>query len=398
MRQHMLELLNLQGFWVDGFTVEPAQLIVKLRSPRQTALCQRCGQWSRRIHQIHARRVKHTRWGQRLVGLVITRRRFWCRACGRPFTEALPGIDRQRSTPAYRDSLVEALRRQSFSYVVEKTQSSPNVLYRVLHKATAAPINWAAQGSGLTIGLDEHSYRGRHLVTGLTNITAKKLLGLGTGDSQAELRRLLQGAEQADIVEVCMDMRLGYRTVVEELLPHTRIVADKYHVIAAANRVVDELRRIIVNDRRHCRRLLLTGRERLRPDQREKLEKLFRDYRPFPTLYQSYLVKEKVRMMYGAARRTEAARRLEDIIMLCETGDTRYLKTFGRTLRLWREQILNHFDRRSTNAFTEGVNTKIKMIKRMSFGFRNVHHYIAKVMLAFLPLAVALATLNHHTV
>jgi len=38
------------------------------------------------------------------------------------------------------------------------------------------------------------------------------------------------------------------------------------------------------------------------------------------------------------------------------------------------------------------------MIKRVSFGFRNIDHYIAKVMLAFTPLTIAIATLNHHTI
>ncbi|MDF1497926.1 MAG: transposase [Patescibacteria group bacterium] len=59
----------------------------------------------------------------------------------------------------------------------------------------------------------------------------------------------------------------------------------------------------------------------------------------------------------------------------------------------WKEYILNYFNNFSTNAFTEGCYTKVKMIKRMPFGFRNIENYIAKVMLAFAPLLY----FNHHT-
>ncbi|MBI3626575.1 transposase, partial [Candidatus Uhrbacteria bacterium] len=52
------------------------------------------------------------------------------------------------------------------------------------------------------------------------------------------------------------------------------------------------------------------------------------------------------------------------------------------------------FNNRSTNAFTEGVHTKIKLMKRVSFGFRNVFNYISKMTLAFLPPLLILAL--HH--
>jgi len=57
----------------------------------------------------------------------------------------------------------------------------------------------------------------------------------------------------------------------------------------------------------------------------------------------------------------------------------------------WDRYILNYFDNRTTNAYTEGIHTKIKMIKRVSFGFRNVHVYIRKVLLSLFPLATILS-------
>ena len=55
------------------------------------------------------------------------------------------------------------------------------------------------------------------------------------------------------------------------------------------------------------------------------------------------------------------------------------------TLKHWREPILNHFDNHTTNGFTEGYNTKIKMLKRISYGLRNVEVYWRKMLLGFVP-------------
>jgi len=81
----------------------------------------------------------------------------------------------------------------------------------------------------------------------------------------------------------------------------------------------------------------------------------------------------------------EAKKNMELLIIFCESSRSAHIKDFGKTLSRWQEYILNYFIRRSTGAFTEGVHTKIKMIKRMSFGFRNIHNYVAKISLAFIP-------------
>jgi len=65
-----------------------------------------------------------------------------------------------------------------------------------------------------------------------------------------------------------------------------------------------------------------------------------------------------------------------------------------KTLKEWKNEILNYFDNKTINGFTEGCHTKIKMLKRVSFGFRNINNYIAKMTLAFLPL---LWIINYHT-
>nr|MDA3802333.1 transposase [Patescibacteria group bacterium] len=63
-----------------------------------------------------------------------------------------------------------------------------------------------------------------------------------------------------------------------------------------------------------------------------------------------------------------------------------------RTLKLNLEEILNYFDNKTTNAFTEGVHTKVKLLKRISFGLRNPQVYVEKLELGFVKPKMLIST------
>jgi len=310
-----------------------------------------------------------------------------CKKCKKPFSEYIPGLDRKRSTQNFRRVLIKDLSRNSFSHLIQTAKTSSSVLYAALHEQQrlCQDINWEEQGNNLTIGVDEHSFRGHRMALTLTNITEKKLLALGVSDNVKLLRKYLQKADKTKVKEVCMDMKTGFLYAVRECLPNAKVTVDKFHVIAAANKALDEVRSVVVGKGFHIRKVLFKGRERLNEKEKLKLQGIFNRFKHFPSLYEAYMIKEKLRSFYKAKNAKDAEQKLNDIIMLCECGRSSYVKTFGKTLKQWQPCILNYFNNHSTNAFTEGVHTKIKMIKRISFGFRNIHNYIAKVTLAFLP-------------
>ena len=395
MRKHIKELLGLQGVWIDSWDINEQEVRVKIRSPRTTALCTLCGKRSKKVHQYHQRKIKHSVWQSRLVILLVTKRRFMCKKCAKPFSEYIPGLDRKRSTNNYRRVLIKDLSRSSFSHLIQTAKTSSSVLYGALHEQQrfCQDINWEEQGNNLTIGIDEHSFRGHRMALTLTNITEKRLLAVGVSDNVKLVRQYLEKADKSKVSEVCMDMKAGFLYAVKECLPKAKVAVDKFHVIAAANKALDEVRSVVVGKGLHVRKVLFKGKERLNEKEKLKLQGIFYRYKHFPSLYEAYMIKEKLRSFYKSKNTREAEQKLKDIIMLCECSKSRYVQTYGRTLQQWQPYILNYFNNHSTNAFTEGVHTKIKMIKRISFGFRNIHNYIAKVTLAFLPFLY----LFHHT-
>ena len=389
MRNDIKKLLGLQNIWVDSWEIQDEKVIVKARSPRTNCMCIHCANSVSRVHGVKFRNILHSVWQSRKVVLHLKVRRFYCNRCKKAFTEYIPGIGRKRTTENFRNILIKEISRKSLSHVKQNNGISASTLYSVLHEnyERFKNIDWEEQGKKFVLGIDEHSSRGHDLVLTATNVTKKKLLMVGRDDRLSTLSKFLRHADKKRVSEVCIDMKMGYRNTIEKELPGVKITVDKFHVIAYANKNMDEVRSVFVSKNHgfKIRRLLFKGKEKLSEKERERLENLFKHLEKFPSLYQAYFIKEKLRDFYRLRNKKEAGRKLDNIIMFCENSHSRYMKSFGKTLFRWKENILNYFDNYSTNAFTEGVHTKIKMIKRISFGFRNINNYIAKVTLAFLP-------------
>jgi|GEM_PF-2105283 len=77
------------------------------------------------------------------------------------------------------------------------------------------------------------------------------------------------------VKEVCIDMKTGLKKAVEALFPGARVVVDPFHVIADANKRIDEARRI--EQELHPRKIripkkiFLVGRERLSEEKRRRV-------------------------------------------------------------------------------------------------------------------------------
>ena len=386
MNNDIKKLLGLQSIWINKWKIYDNKVKVFCRSPRTKCMCPHCTSTTKRIHSIKIRKVKHSIWQEKEVVLYLKVRRFYCKKCNKAFTEYIQGIDKKRTTKNYRTILLKQLSRSSLTYTSQTTKSSSSVLYSVLreNREITKDINWKKQGTNLTIGIDEHSFQGRKMALTLTNISKGKLMNVLKNDRKDTLDNWLKTVDSKRISEVCIDMRRMFLYSVEEYLPEAKIVVDKFHVVAYANKAMDEVRSIIV-PKRKVRQLLFKSKEKLSKAERLKLQGIFEEFKMYPSLYQSYFIKEKLRSFYLLRDKKEARRQLDNIIMFCEESKSKYVKGFGRTLVFWRKYILNYFNNYSTNAYTEGVHTKIKMLKRVSFGFRNIDNYITKITLGFLP-------------
>ena len=124
---------------------------------------------------------------------------------------------------------------------------------------------------------------------------------------------------------------------------------------------------------------MLKGAERLADWEKERLNRLFYCY---PELKKAWVLKESFRAWYRETDRMRAEERLGLLEERIKGDSLPEFKELLHTLTNWREEILNYFDYRITNGFVEGKNNRIKTIKRMAYGYRNMDNFRMRILAA----------------
>ena len=94
------------------------------------------------------------------------------------------------------------------------------------------------------------------------------------------------------------------------------------------------------------------------------------------------MFKESFRAWYGETKRSRAEKGLGLLEERIASDSLPEFKELLHTLTNWREEILNYFDYRITNGFVEGKNNRIKTIKRMAYGYRNMDNFRLRILAA----------------
>lgn len=191
--------------------------------------------------------------------------------------------------------------------------------------------------------------------------------------------------ERTAIQVVCIDMWEPYCLAVEAKLPGVEIVVDRFHVMKNLNHALTLARREI---QRHAssevkeqlkgsRWVLVKNQADLTPEEQEKLNTL---YQISPELKTSHQFKEQFRAIFELTDRSEATRQLADWSTRVESSGLKAFQSLVTTLHNWNDYILNYFHERLSNGFAEGMNNKIKLIKRRGFGYTNFDHFRLRVL------------------
>lgn len=355
--------------------------------------CPKCQQTTDNVHQ-RVHRTSRILWsfvnGQRIY-LKIHRRRLRCRSCRKVFTQPLPGVSRrQRMSVAAQVSMLRALSEQSFAALKRTHGIGYCTARRVLLRLPVPWCDWntllGSEGP-ISLGIDEHSFRGKDLVITISCLTTSKLVAILVNDRQVTLRKWLEGLPdevRKRIVAVATDLKEAFRKVVYKVLPGVTVVADRFHVIQDANRRIEETRRLEQSEARRQlpRWPLVKGKEKLTEKQQGVLDYLKAEY---PTLNEHHWLKESLRALYACPDLKAAEAHWGNLITNGESSDDASVVIWMRTLVNWKKEILGYFQFKITNGFTEGCHTKVKLLKRLSYGFRNIQVYRRKMLLGFKP-------------
>lgn len=252
----------------------------------------------------------------------------------------------------------------------------------------------ATDYTGLRIlAVDEISlHKGQNgYMTVVLDYETGRVVWMGQGRNKETLDAFFAGMspeQKAGIQAVALDMWEAFVNRIQQHCPQAQIVFDLFHLVKGFGQVVDEVRReeyrkAHKQDRaviKGSRYLLLSNVENLRPEQRVSLDKLLATNQRLNAVY---VLKDQLKVIYHYSQRTLAKRALDDWAAMAQGVDHPLMRRFIGRLRFFEYGILNHCEHPIGTSPLEGVNNKIKLIKRKGYGYHDPEHFALKVKQAF---------------
>lgn len=240
------------------------------------------------------------------------------------------------------------------------------------------------------IGVDEISYRrGHRYLTVVVDHDTGRLVWIGKGRNKATLAQFFQllGPRRcAQIALVSGDGADWIFVAVAEYCPNARLCLDPFHVVAWVTKALDEVRHQVWRQARRDGQKALAGQVKdaryalwkkpqdLTERQQATLASIARTNQP---LYRAYLLKEQFRQIFAAGGE-ERIELLDEWLAWASRSRLDPFVDLARRIRThFRPDIANTLVYRLSNGRIESVNTKIRLLTRIAFGFKSTDALIA---------------------
>lgn len=233
------------------------------------------------------------------------------------------------------------------------------------------------------ISIDEIAIRkGHKYMTIFTDITTGQIIHAVEGRDEESLRPFLKllSKKARRLRGIGIDMSAAYSSSIQKHLPLVSIIYDRFHVTKLLNDTIDKIRRAEYARHKNTglsvikgqRFLLLRNFVNLDDGQKSSLERLLEVNH---SLAVAHSMKEQFRLFWELRSKQEGARFLGWWIIQAIESGVEELKRTARTLIHHSMGLLSYFEHRIDNGKAEGINNKIKVLKRQAYGFRDQEYF-----------------------
>ncbi len=422
MGTDLVDLLNRLGGW-DGFEIAgieedavlqpdvlglPApRLVIALRARRGAdKRCSRCGAIVREIHDTTERLVRDVAILEHDTWLRVPRARLRCPTCG-PTVEAVAWLDKhQRMTTRLADKIALLAQVLPLRHVAQwfgVHWATVKLLHQRALEAQLGPITAASLAGVRLLAIDEFAIqKGHRYATVVVDAETKRVLWVARGRERASLRGFFDAlgpAGCARIEAAAMDMWEPFRDELRAHCPQAAIVFDLFHVVAKYGREVIDRVRVDETNRiarangpgdlatRAARRvikgtrwLLLKSRANTSRAERVRLDELLAANQ---SLFITYVLKDDLKQLWHFRYPRAALRFWRSWYDRAVASGLPPLIKFANLLAPNLPGILAHCRYPLHTGLVEGINNKIKVLKRMAYGYRDDAYFFLKIRAAF---------------
>lgn len=353
-------------------------------------ICHQCGRPGT-IHSSDQHRfVRDLDLGQAQVFLSVSYRRLWCGDCGGAKVEHLDFADpHKRLTRRLAHYIYDLCKVMTTVDVARHLDLDPKTVADVDQHFLERDFGRTDTEGLRLLAIDEIRWKDGPYgyMTVVLDYQTGRVVWMGEGRNAQALDAFFEGMTEGQkqaIEAVALDMWEAYVKSVQTHCPQARIVFDLFHLVKGYGEVIDEVRRdeykkANPSQRRFIkgsRYLLLSNRPNLRDDQQARLDELLAANQRLSAVY---ILKDQLKAIYRCRDRSAAQRALDQWCALAAEVDHPLMRRFIGRLRYFEYGILNHCDYPIGTSPLEGINNKIKVLKRKAYGFHDSQYFALKV-------------------
>ncbi|QQS54238.1 MAG: ISL3 family transposase [Candidatus Competibacteraceae bacterium] len=370
--------------------LEDGTVLIEVESTLRTTQCRCCGREIDRFHGFDRPiRLRHLPVFERVVFVEIRPKRYRCPYCedGPTTTQRCVWYDPNRPhTTAFEQDVLKRLIHGTVADVSRLLALGVKAVEGLMDHRLAPAVGWTAFAALETLGIDEVALLKGHghyvaVVWARDAEGHNPVLAVLPDRLRATVQAFLEtfpDALKATVRRVCMDRWEGTAGAVAAALPDAQIVVDRFHVAVHDREAVDALRQA------ECRRLN-AGRSperavptaELRPWLRREWRslnlgqqgKVVEWFEQTPALASAYVLRTLLTAIFEhSPDRATAQSRLQRWVKQVAASGLSCFDRFLNTLHHWQDGILNYFEGGHNSGFVEGLNNKLKLLKRRCFG------------------------------
>lgn len=322
---HTTQLLDLANIFVDKIENHEEEFYIHISTSRSSQLCPSCGKTTDLIHDYRTQKIKDIGLYGKKSYLMLRKRRYVCRQCGKRFYEKYEFLPRYAHCS-------QRLYLSIFQAMASKASCKDIARSHNVSATTAARVfSLRAYSSHPPLpevmGIDEFKGNtgGEKYNCILTDILGKRITDILPSRKKERLREYFRRytKEERNKVKVFVcDMWRDYREI-SELFPNAVLVTDKYHWVRQMIWATENVRKRVQkqfpkNKRLHFKRnkyVLLSPREKLSMDDGIVLEYMLNQN---TDLYNAWQLKEMFYKFERSESYDEASKRLREFILAAE--------------------------------------------------------------------------------
>lgn len=381
------DLIDIQDAVVSNVESNENKVDIHFTLTRKTQICPRCNNLTDKIHDYRLQIIKDLPIQGKDTYLHYKKRRYICDCCNKKFYEKLhivPKFHRITNRVAL-FSLKRLKSRISIKDVANELNVSSSSIIRWLNFTNISKPSKLP--TVLSIDEFKGNSGGEKFQCVLTDAKNRKVIDILPSRKQDDLFGYFTSFDNRDSVKyVVMDMSKSFKEVALKCFPKAKIIIDRFHVSRQAMWAFENTRKKVQkslhpNLRKYfkrSRKLLTMRMDKLGSDDKLAVERML----SYSTeLTNAYILKEYFYNFMDSQDKEQAIEKLKWFRLQATYIDIAEYKPVMTMLRNWEDYILNSFEYKYSNGYTEGTNNSIKVIKRVGFGYRNFDNFRKRILL-----------------